>query len=356
MADDFIRKHLPRWLRGVELQPDGPRLAAVESSANSLGKTLSGRDVLDMALLAHGRSYGRAFDRLSDLVQDQDPTFGCKADDLETGIAACAAVAAVMAHASKSASIAAQGVLSARWLGLSPAVADLPDLASTASRRRSEAVRRRRPLPQATTKEDFLENAPESDPNDTATHHDIQVLRTATQELAKDLRSRQRSYARVLAARLDAADEELDVLWWVVSGYSELARDHWSNLAPPAAALLCGLELASKLVFEVELPSTDALLARLLGPGDGDAVSLAEAVEGAGELLESNLSALDLPDGHPLLPILSSMSEYRTLQGSSSWRNSVARWDIDPGHSVAKLDLARQAVLERTLMGNVVNG
>ena len=134
MVNDYLTKQLPTWLRAVELEPGGVRLEAIESSAIHLGKTVSGRDVLDMTLLAHSRSHDKAFDCLSDSIREHDPTFGCRADDLETAIAACAAVSAVLLKDSKSASVAAQGVLSAKWLGLSPAVDELPELALATSR------------------------------------------------------------------------------------------------------------------------------------------------------------------------------------------------------------------------------
>ena len=144
MTHDYVKEQLPKWLRAVELEPGGDRLAAIESSAIHLGSTLSGRDVLDMILLAHGQSHGNAFDHLNHAVRTHDPTFGCRADDLESTVAASAAVSALLAQESKSASIAAQGILSADWLGLSPAVTELPGLASATSHRRSEALRKRR--------------------------------------------------------------------------------------------------------------------------------------------------------------------------------------------------------------------
>ena len=71
------------------------------------------------------------------------------------------------------------------------------------------------------------------------------------------------------------------------------------------------------------------LLARLLGRDLEEPVALAEAVEGSAALVD-----LKMPTGgHPLLPILSSISEHRTLGGDPSWKGSVGRWNIDPGHS-----------------------
>ena len=170
--------------------------------------------------------------------------------------------------------------------------------------------------------------------------------------MAGRLRTSQHSYADVLAARLDTADEELELLWWAFSGYSELAKNRWADLAPEAAALLCGLEFGSKLAFEIELPSTGALLARLLGPNIKEPVALATAVEAAATFL----GEMELPAGHPLLPILSSLSEHRVLHGKPSWKGSVERWNIDPGHSTEQLAFAYQATRERALMGNISDG
>lgn len=355
MANDYLTKQLPTWMRAVELQTDGERLAAIESSAIHLGKKLSGRDVLDMTLLAHRRSHGNAFDLLSDSVREHDPSFGCRADDLETAIAACAAVSAVLAKDSKSASVAAQGVLSAKWLGLHSAVAELPALARATSRRRSEVLRKRRALPKPVKIgffKDFSNEISDLDPDEPATNYGVQILGKSTENMASKLQSNQRSFADVLVARLDAADEELEILWWAYSDYSELGKKKWTELTSEAAALLCGIELGKKLEFEIDLPSTEALLARLLGPNFNESVSLATAIEASA----SFLSSMELPSGHPLLPILSSMSEHRALSGDPSWKGSVSRWKIDPDHSAEKLALACQAVREIALTGGISDG
>ena len=349
MTHDYVKEQLPKWLRAVELEPGGDRLAAIESSAIHLGSTLSGRDVLDMILLAHGQSHGNAFDHLNHAVRTHDPTFGCRADDLESTVAASAAVSALLAQESKSASIAAQGILSADWLGLSPAVTELPGLASATSHRRSEALRKRRAVSRPRVKT-FFDDAPEfNNTGNPVTQREGQLLRAAAKKAVDALQTRQDSLAGVMAARLDAADEELDLLWWASSDYSELAKTKWVDIAPQTAAVLSGIELGNKLVFEIELPSTDALLARLLGRDLEEPVALAEAVEGSAALVDLKMPT----DGHPLLPILSSISEHRTLGGDPSWKGSVGRWNIDPGHSAGKLAFARQSVRERTLIGHI---
>ena len=354
MANDYVKEQLPKWLRAIELEPGGDRLAAIESSAIRLGGTLCGRDVLDMTLLAHGQSYGNAFDHLNHAVQTHDLTFGCRADDLESTVAAGAAVSALLAQESKSASVAAQGILSANWLGLSPAVTELPGLARATIRRRSEALRRRRALPRP-GKKAFFDEVPKFDDDDTenpVTQQEGRLLRAAAKAVADVLQTSQDSFARVLVARLDAADEELELLWWAFSDYSELAKARWADLAPEMAVVLCGIEFGNKLAFEIELPSTDALLARLLGRNLKEPIALAKAVESSAALVD-----LKVPTGgHPLLPILSSISEHRVLDGNPSWSGSVSRWNIDPDHSAGKLAFACQAVRERALIGNTSDG
>ena len=342
MADEYLTRQLPKWLRAVELEPGGERLAAIESAANDLAGELSGRDILDMTLLAHGRPNKDAFDRLSDTVQEHDSTFGCRPDDLETKIAAGATLSALLTQDSMSASVAAQGILSAKWLGLSPAVVELPELAHATSHRRSEALRGRRTLLPSPGEEAFFDEVPNFDTKGNETN-------PVTQQEVRPLRAAAKEAAEALQTRLDAADEELDLLWWAFSGYSELAKTAWASVAPETAAVLCGIEFGKKLMFEIELPSTDALLARLLGDDLEEPVSLASAVEGCAPFVHS----IELPDGHSLLPILSSISEHRALDGKPSWSGSVDRWNIDPTHSAGKLAFARQSVRESALTGNI---
>ena len=356
MANDYVKRQLPTWMRSVELDRDSTRLDALEQAAICLARKLSGRDILDMTLLAYNQAQGDAFDHLRDSVRDRDPTFGCMPDDLESAIAAGAVVAKLLSGDSKAASVTAQGVLSAKWIGLCPAVSELPKLAAATSGRRSEALRQRKRLPKNPVNKDFfsdfLPEATEVDPDEAVRREDFQLLAKAATEMAIKLQTGQHAYAKVLAARLNAADEELEVLWWAYTNYSEFAKKKWGDLAPETAALLCGIELGAKFTFEIELPSTEALLARLLGPDIQATVSLSAAVDGAATLMES----MNLPVGHRLLPILSSMSEHSVLQGDPAWKGSVDRWSIDPEHATKKLDFACQAVRETVLMGNISNG
>ena len=50
--------------------------------------------------------------------------------------------------------------------------------------------------------------------------------------MARKLQSTQRSFTDVLTDRLAAADEEIDILWWAYSDYSELAKKRWADLSP----------------------------------------------------------------------------------------------------------------------------
>lgn len=356
MADDYVNKQLPTWMRSVELDTNSTRLVAIEGAATDLASKLSRRKILDMILLAHGQVRGDTFDYLRDAIRNHDQTFGALPDDLESTIAAGAVIAKLLSRKSKSASVSAQGVLSAKWLGLQPTIAELPKLAVVTSRQRSEALRQRRHLPREPVDSDFfsdvLAEGTEAEPDDGIGHEDLQLLVEAATEMAIKLQSRQYTYAAALATRLDAADEELELLWWAYSEYSDLAGQKWVDLAPETAALLCGIEMGEKLTFEIELPSTATLLGRLLGPDIHATVTLATAVEGATSFLEP----VELPTGHPLLPILSSVSEHRTLHGDPAWKGSVGRWRISADHATDKLAFACQAVRERSLMGNVSNG
>ncbi len=352
MPEDSSSEQLSRWLREVQLEPGGARQAAIEEASTLLAKSLAGGDVLDMVLLAHGHERGTAFGQLSNAIRGSDETFGGRPDDLDSKIAACATVAAVLAGNSKSASIASQGVRSAQWLGLAPAVSDLPDLGHSSAARRSEALRGRRTKWPAIGDDEF-KGVPKFDAEgqegQPATQQDLRKLRDASAGATRALRMGQQSLLRALSARLAAADEELDLLWWAFTGYSELAHKPWAEVMPEAAPVLCGIEFAQKLRFELEIPSTEALLARMLGGGSDDTIELATSVESAGRLVASTA----LPDGHPLLPVLSSISEFRALDGDESWKGSVGRWEIVPTHNTTRLALALQCARECVLSENL---
>lgn len=335
---------LPRWLREVELEPGSERQAAIGAAAGSLADSAGGYQLLDLVLLAHGDAQGEASDAVSQAVRAVDPTFGAAPTDLEMHLAAGAAVAAILGKPTTG-TLAAHAVLTARWLGLPPAIAELHQLAQAALVERSEVLRARGTFPTTSTVEKALAELPafETD-GQGVVYQEARAVVDATKKASNALSALMKRVAAECESRLDAADEELNILWWAFASRSERVRSAWSDITPSAAAaLIAGVEFAGLLRFEAELPSTESLLSRVLGGVSTEQGQITGAVEAAAQ----HLTDLQLPEkGHRLLPMLSSLIEYRALNGQKEWRKSTSRWQVDSSAGSDALGLATQAVRE----------
>ena len=220
MSDVVGLERLPYWLRPVQLEAGGVRQQAIAQAASGIGGDLYGRDVLDMTLLAHGHPIAAPYERLAAAIAEEDETFGSAADDLESHIAA-GAVIAVMLAGSNNAGLAAHGVLSAAWAGLSPAIVEMPELAEKALFQESERcaparrcrlrVKWTRMAPRPRVRKIPFGEVPDYEADgQPAYSQDLRVLVEAVQEATR--RTAIRSLSDDVVRRMDAADRGIEPL------------------------------------------------------------------------------------------------------------------------------------------------
>jgi GTPase-associated system helical domain len=341
VAENGVAARLPTWLRSVEIAPNAERRGAILTTAEALAKTTHGKELLALVELSCGQPENTAFESLRAKMLESDTSYDGRADDRESHIIAGAALAALMwTSESPAATLAALGIQSASWLGLEPSVPDLRDIAQTLLIHRSEAVRSGTSSAADTYGSGELAalNDVEEDANP-ATHAQLGSLQTATITDVDALTSQLNELRR----RLMANDEELDLLWWAFSGMSERAHRQWSSIPANASkALLAGMEMAKLTTFEVPLPSSQSLLARVLGKSASSIGSIQDAV--TPELLDWRPDSTS--SGHRLLPVLSCVSELIALSGDPAWSSSVKRWGIDTARQSTLVDLSLQTLRE----------
>jgi hypothetical protein len=347
-----LDESLPRWLRAVELAPGSARQAAIGNAAKSVAANAGGKETLGLVKLAHGIRDEPAFASLSAAIVGLDSTFGCSIDDLETRLAAGACVAAAMEQSTHHSVTAAHAVLSAEWIGWSPLVSDLPRLASITLSGLSETARRRPDITSGSVGGNLVPSLQALAPDAQAmTHEEGQQVATALSGGLDELAMRVDRMSVDFVTRVLANEEELDLLWWAFSAQSETLDQPWSAIKKNGAlALLMALEFAGKTMFLTEPPSATMILRRLLGTRADSPTPLDAAVDDfyqVGGRVESP------PEGHHLLPVLSCVRECQELEGQSGWRESVARWSIDPLRSQPCVSVAsqtlRELLLSRTL-------
>jgi hypothetical protein len=343
---------LATWLHAVNLEPGSERQAAIAAAAKELAAAAKGPDVAGYVLLAYGRPDADSFEGVRTAVSSHDVTFGCASGDLESQLIGAVCVAECLARSGAAATIAAHCVLSAEWVGLKAQVPDLRPLAIETLAKRSELSRNRSEIAAAADLSKALAQLPPFDQDGQAVvHQDGRALMTAMTSSFSVIKGALETLAKTVSSRVRASDEELDLLWWVLSGFSNSLGKPWKSVSNAGlAAIAAGAEFKDLLKFSIEPISTRALLARQLAPRADTEVNLGSAA--AATAKQAVMSGLE--GGHVLLPVLSCLSEYAALGGKPAWKGSVERWGVDPQITVTCLDLAEQCVRERLLAPRLI--
>jgi hypothetical protein len=339
-----LAERFPDWVESVELLPGSDRVSALRGAAETLGAGLRPRAVLDLVAYAVGRDSPAAFMSVSAAVSASDPSFAAAAADLEPRLVASAAVARALENDDDTAAIVAGAVLSAEFAGLHAPVVELPALARAAQARRFGRVRERVAVPRIDLGRTAVEIPnPHAAPWRSGDEADRRTggAEPLTEQLTRILAG----LAERFETRLDAADEELDVLWWAFSAHDEPAAG-WGETASADVFLRAGRELADRHRFNAEIPTARAILRRVLGPRGDEEYVLADAIAAAGGRVE-----LDSAPPGPLLPILTANAAYIAAGGDPGWIDAAAARGVDARIRRRGEEIAAQTLRELLLVG-----
>lgn len=349
----MVEDKIAGWLHEVELNPGSERQQAIATAATTYAASAKAPALPDMVLLAHGVPVASAFNQLTEVVTAHDSTFACGIDERETHLAAAVIVAEVMDRNSLAATTAASLVLNAAATGLASAIADLPALAREARHRRGGLLRGRGPIKSTLDPTGVFNTVPPFDQDGTGVYHqEVRLLRESSVAALTATAKSLEALASKLTTRLNASDEELDLLWWCFAGRSQTLEEPWATVTSSGlAAIVAAFEMYNLLQFFAEPQSASALLARALGDHADKNVKLSSAITGAGKAQVT--VTVNKTAGHQLLPVLSSLREYEALEGKAAWKGSVGRWNIDPDRTWKALDLAGECLRELIVLQSI---
>lgn len=338
---------LTTWIRAVDLEPGATRLDVVQGAAASLAGSISEHEILDLVLLAHGIAHGKAVTSVAAALREHDETSVVNEGDLLGTLTAAVAAAFALEREPDVAVPFGLGIGSASFLDLQPAVPELGELATAGLVRASEILRQRAKLPAPGTDIGAaLQGWEELPPGQPVASDQLITARAAVEKATKAAAGVAPRMLPPIQRRFDALEEELDLLWWAFGEFSELADTPFKSLSEHVAGCVAGIELASHTTQRAPLPSGRAILSRILHSDAAKATDLERAVPASvtaigGKWVEAR------PDGHPLLPVLSSLQEYESLGQQPVWKEAVAaRLEIDPERRTTVLDLAEQVTRE----------
>jgi len=111
-------------------------------------------------------------------------------------------------------------------------------------------------------------------------------------------------------------DEELDILWFVIVGYSEILDIPFAEISKVMQPIVCGLELAKKVSTQSEPPALRAILSKCLCEPNA-MLSMNKISEGVPRLLDS-IDRVCVEPYYMITPIYSMIESVRAA-GIDSW-------------------------------------
>jgi hypothetical protein len=338
-----LTERFPRWVESVELLPASARYTALHQAAEGIGATLERSTAVDLVAYAVGRGEMATFEAVCAAVAVNDPSFNASASDLEPHLVASAALARSLENDDLTAAVVAGGVLSAEFSGLFSPIPELPALARATQDRRFARLRERVAVPRLELESMFRDLSNFAVDGWRAAEA-VDQLAGATRTLAEQLEQIIAALAQRFELRMDAADEELDVLWWTFAAHGASQGAGWTDAYTPDVLLRAGLGLADRHRFEAEIPTAREILRRVLGPRADEDYVLADVVAAA-----AGRVALDSAPPGPLFPILSSNAASVALQGGPEWVAAAGRLGVDPLLNRRGDEIAAQTLRELLL-------
>ena len=180
---------------------------------------------------------------------------------------------------------------------------------------------------------------------------------TAIPELCAAIQKAMKTSFAQLEKQAAADREELDILWWMFTGYSFAAGKPLTELDPAAAALCCAGELAS-LVVVPPSRNTCEMVQRAIATGRKPAALAAKSLDQIAKSWDAPIVSLFIPEddniakiiqSYPSLFPLSSLcrrlrdSEFAEIGGSDIERLT----GIPATHAISPRELGVQAFNER---------
>lgn len=317
---NLLEGNLARWLEPAGVQLDNERVPLYLQAALEMSGDLTGRE-LDVARAAHDELNDEIRAWIAGVMRNHDQGFvGEGKDALLARLAGAAVVQALTSRIAPDVILVNLAIESARFLGLTPVIADITALSPLTLLRTAKQVRER-PRVAGTAAETVAKLPPERKPTEEA------PAAVTPEELAQDVFAQAKAM-RALATCVDALeganaqrqsalDEEVEVLWWILLG-RDAGGTSWAEHPPFLRAVIAAQELKERTLRVPGPPAAGYFLARAMGDDAGAPGTIGE-LAGSGAPLEK------LPSGSDgLLPILSTINAYREVDGKQELWEALA--------------------------------
>jgi GTPase-associated system-like protein len=320
-----VHSHFADWHRLVEFEPRAEELESRWGVIDALSTRSSKGDVVSMVAVACGEAPASVewTQTFAQGFKDADLTFPMVDNSALLSVLAAAAAIHVLDKSDNRSDLAAYAITASVAVGRTSPVSDL--VVSANSYLATQSVARREPAAVANPAKLINQfSKPLKDALDATAHAgnaemvDHAAFVTFAGQLVSAINAAANSAATNAAewARIamNPLREEINILWWILSGYSSSARRPWTDLTPPAAALVGGWELAGMVTTIPGPLIADEMLRQLLQVtfDTTPSVSVSEAVR---ELPEGLTGPHQLDVISELTPIAALVAGRQVLKG-----------------------------------------
>jgi len=315
MTDDFSNR-LAGWLTPASLQLTVEQLEIYQLAVRDVADKGPTADLVEAA---HGILSDEARARLARAVVARDPTFVSRdKDELLTRLAG-ASIMLLLEREAPEGTTAALLIQSARFIGLTARLDELPRLADAVVNAAGAATRLRNHVARSGRKT-LAEGADVAE----AVSVVNSVLRRTYDTLAD------------MDKRLELMDEEVNALWWARAQVSHSKGVRWDSMEPLDRVLTASLELQDIIAFYPPTAAQSALLKDVGGDDSGE-VSLTHV----GKALRSTEVAEKR--GGSLLPLVTAANLWREHDGDSKVVGALLKKaGFDPKQEFALRDIGEQ--------------
>jgi hypothetical protein len=280
------------WHRLVEIEPRAEDLESRWGVIDAMPPNLSAEQIVSVVAVAHGSvpTQEGFLESFAQSFKEADSTFPMVGNEALLSVLAAASAINLFARKDVKSDLSAYCVVANQAVGRSAAVAELG--AEANAYLVAEGTRQREvqnsPAPIKATIPKALKDAVDAATNASNPELvDFAAFGVAVNQLVATIYGAANTAVMesVKLARLVVSPlrEEIDMLWWLISGHSKTADRSWRELESGAAAVAGGWELASMVTVMPGPPVSTELLRQLLTITFGDSSTLvahATAIEG----------------------------------------------------------------------------
>jgi hypothetical protein len=337
------------------LSPSPDIIERRQAALKKLKSDLSADRILSSVRLYYGLEGGVSANWLAAAFVASDPSFSLVDNDREVRILAGCLLANAVAQQSATAILA---LVAASVDGLrAPTV--LPNLLSDARRAMgSEAVRLRssnldgKPFTER-SKADYSAKA-DAIAGDIAKVPELaKFLGDEAFQGTRHVLVQANGIIPPLVGAVEVLREQVEILWWLIGGYSRLLESPLAAASNGLGPVLAGLDVADLSVRAMAPVAAPVLILRLLGGSSLDAETILQDVVEACPRRELGKLARHkaLASVHDFCPVLAAFAHAERIGAAPAWLNAYeGSAKFSPGTAMTGKTLAAQALVEALLL------